>query len=384
MSDLTDPNPDVFALFVHYNQRYFSGKLDAVSVSWSKRMTLCAGVCKYSQNGPFHECTISLSEPLLKFRPSTDTINTLLHEMIHAYMFVTKNIKDNSAHGPEFQRIMGDINSREGTQITIYHSFHAEVDFYRVHWWKCSKCDRIVKRSMNRAPSKWDDWWSAHVRSCGGDFVKIKGPEKKKPVKAEKKKPSIDPNGSKVLDKFLDKGKPIPKRKTVEAEVPNKASEEKRQKIYDRVIIDIDDERDGYLWPVPKPIPKIDSTPIQKPVDWFGRGTGPLVYTPFSQVKNSKTTPNLNDSIEIVNPIPTFSLEIPDEEVTIEPKVVPTVAPKVAAKVDFDDDEIEIIDTLSKVCPLCNKPIEYSFEREFKIHVSNCTDTDIDIDLLDD
>lgn len=38
--ELVDPNPDVHSLFVHYNQKYFQNKLDAVSVSWSKRMTL--------------------------------------------------------------------------------------------------------------------------------------------------------------------------------------------------------------------------------------------------------------------------------------------------------------------------------------------------------
>jgi hypothetical protein len=32
---------------------------------------------------------LKLSEPLLEFRPRADVINTLLHEAIHAYFFVT-------------------------------------------------------------------------------------------------------------------------------------------------------------------------------------------------------------------------------------------------------------------------------------------------------
>lgn len=35
-----DPNPDVHALFLQYNDRYFGGKLSGVEVKWSPRMTL--------------------------------------------------------------------------------------------------------------------------------------------------------------------------------------------------------------------------------------------------------------------------------------------------------------------------------------------------------
>ena len=34
-------------------------------------------------------CTITLSEPLLKFRSSNELKETLIHEMIHAYFFIT-------------------------------------------------------------------------------------------------------------------------------------------------------------------------------------------------------------------------------------------------------------------------------------------------------
>ena len=49
-------------------------------------------------------CSVRLSEPLLKFRPRSDFINTLLHELIHAYLFVTGHpgANDHNGHGPEF------------------------------------------------------------------------------------------------------------------------------------------------------------------------------------------------------------------------------------------------------------------------------------------
>ncbi|CAG8784011.1 5159_t:CDS:2, partial [Acaulospora colombiana] len=94
----------------------------------------CAGLCRYQSGG---YCSIRLSEPLLKFRTRQDMIETLLHEMIHAYLFVTKNNRDHDAHGPEFLKHMKRINNEAGTNITVYHNFHEEVDHYRTHVWKC-------------------------------------------------------------------------------------------------------------------------------------------------------------------------------------------------------------------------------------------------------
>ena len=55
---------------------------------------------------------------------------------------------------------------------------------YHQHLWKCDgPCQRrppfygIVRRAMNRAPSSHDPWWSKHMTSCGGTFVKMKEPE---------------------------------------------------------------------------------------------------------------------------------------------------------------------------------------------------------------
>lgn len=52
---------------------------------------------------------------------------------------------------------MNRINKVAGTTITIYHTFHDEVRYYKTHVWKCDgPCQHrppyygIVKRSMNR------------------------------------------------------------------------------------------------------------------------------------------------------------------------------------------------------------------------------------------
>uniref|UniRef100_H2YD65 DNA-dependent metalloprotease SPRTN n=1 Tax=Ciona savignyi TaxID=51511 RepID=H2YD65_CIOSA len=180
--ELIDPNPNIHALFQQFNKLYFWRALDMVEVRWSARMTLCAGICSYQGRGGL--CSIGLSQPLLKLRPRKDLIETLLHEMIHAYLFVTANNRDRDGHGPEFCKHMNRINAETGTNITIYHSFHDEVDELRQHWWRCrGACQRrppyfgFVKRSMNRAPSKNDTWWAEHQRTCGGSYDKVKEPE---------------------------------------------------------------------------------------------------------------------------------------------------------------------------------------------------------------
>lgn len=198
--ELVDPTPDLQALFVQFNDRFFWGQLEAVEVKWSKRMTLCAGVCTYEGKGGM--CSIRLSEPLLKLRPRKDLVETLLHEMIHAYLFITNNDKDREGHGPEFCKHMHRINGLTGANITVYHTFHSEVDEYRRHWWRCDGPCRFrkpylgyVKRATNRAPSANDFWWAEHQHSCGGTFVKIKEPEnysrkgkgRTKPAAAENK-----------------------------------------------------------------------------------------------------------------------------------------------------------------------------------------------------
>nr|XP_010909703.1 uncharacterized protein LOC105035731 [Elaeis guineensis]XP_019702977.1 uncharacterized protein LOC105035731 [Elaeis guineensis] len=196
--DLLDPTPDIHALFCHYNPLYFEDALGACVVKWSSpRMTRCAGTCHYQKGGG---CVIHLSEPLLKFRSISDLKNTLLHEMIHAFLWITKKNRDHSDHGPSFQAIMNSINSSSltdhqrpsgGYKITIYHDFHEEVDSYRVHQWICESCGDLIKRSMNRQPSASDCLehaghsefcgnaschWHRHMMLCGGSYVKIAEP----------------------------------------------------------------------------------------------------------------------------------------------------------------------------------------------------------------
>ncbi|XP_026280341.2 DNA-dependent metalloprotease SPRTN-like [Frankliniella occidentalis] len=199
--EFIDPTPDIHILFSQFNERFFWSKLYSVEVKWSPRMTSCAGVCVYQGRSGF--CSVRLSLPLLKLRPRKDLVETLLHEMIHAFLFVTKNNRDRDGHGPEFHKHMNRINQEAGTHISVYHSFHDEVRLYQQHWWRCDgPCQRrppffgMVRRSMNRAPGPSDNWWAQHEATCGGKFIKVKEPEntKKKPSESKAKTLNGDKN----------------------------------------------------------------------------------------------------------------------------------------------------------------------------------------------
>jgi hypothetical protein len=112
----------------------------------------------------------------------------LLHEAIHAYFFITTSWKhsrgdDGTGHGVGFQLLADAVNNHGNYEVTIYHTFHDEVESYRTHVWQCDGPCRsqppyfgLLKRSMNRAPSKSDTWWLKHEAECGGIYTKTKEP----------------------------------------------------------------------------------------------------------------------------------------------------------------------------------------------------------------
>ncbi len=192
-----EPFPDVQLLFKLYDALYFRSLLQQrVEVSWSSRLTLCAGICELvrdpANGNKYTRIRLKLSEPLLKYRPRSDVLNTLLHEAIHAYFFITTSWRhargdDGTGHGSGFLLLADAINNHGGYDITVFHTFHDEVDSYRTHVWQCDgPCQSrppffgLVKRSMNRAPGKSDTWWLQHEQTCGGTHVKVSEPALRK------------------------------------------------------------------------------------------------------------------------------------------------------------------------------------------------------------
>eukprot|EP01054_Gregarina_sp_Poly1_P008261 Gregarina_sp_Poly_1__8260@NODE_481_length_8028_cov_336_122975_g389_i0_p2_GENE_NODE_481_length_8028_cov_336_122975_g389_i0NODE_481_length_8028_cov_336_122975_g389_i0_p2_ORF_typecomplete_len405_score37_45SprTlike/PF10263_9/3_6e25SprTlike/PF10263_9/5_6e03Peptidase_M76/PF09768_9/0_061Peptidase_M76/PF09768_9/6_5e03_NODE_481_length_8028_cov_336_122975_g389_i013612575 len=199
------PFPDIKLLFNDYDIQFFDGALAAhCDLEWSKKMTLCAGICYYKKHptkcqllqasktlegvellmNKYPRCIIRLSEPLLLYRDVTDLKQTLIHEMIHAYCFIFQLEHSRDGHGAVFCRFMQTINNATGLRVTVYHSFHEQVDHARKHIWRCNGVCKtmkpyfgFVKRAMNRPPGPSDWWYARHERECGGTYTKIAGPD---------------------------------------------------------------------------------------------------------------------------------------------------------------------------------------------------------------
>ncbi|XP_055588200.1 DNA-dependent metalloprotease dvc-1-like [Uranotaenia lowii] len=225
--EVIDPTPDIHVLFPIFDRKFFQGRLVCVQLEWSKKMYSCAGICYQRSNRMGMSCIIRLSEPLLKLRSRKDLVETLLHEMIHAYCFVLGIREGNGGHGPNFKKIMHGINKIAGTNITVYHTFHDEVNLYKTHWWKCNgQCRNrgpfygTVKRTANRKPGPSDFWWAEHQRSCGGEFIKIKEPE-------PKRKKAIAKGGDKE-NKLEDSGIIVPSKSGRKTKSPVKPPQNNR------------------------------------------------------------------------------------------------------------------------------------------------------------
>lgn len=167
---------DIHGMFQAYNAQYFGNSLSSVYVEYSKKMTRCAGTCTFL--GPHGGCRIGLSEPLLSLRPPEDTVATLLHEAIHASLFLKFGVERDSSdgHGPRFLAEAERISKASGVQITVFHDFTDEVGAYLRHWWRCDGCGLRIKRAMNRAPAPTDNWWPEHAKKCRGKFDKTHEP----------------------------------------------------------------------------------------------------------------------------------------------------------------------------------------------------------------
>ncbi|XP_017489340.1 PREDICTED: sprT-like domain-containing protein Spartan [Rhagoletis zephyria] len=175
-----DPNPDIYQLFREFDDLFFKGflKQTALRLDWAKNFYSCAGAFYPQKDGiP----TILLSANLLTLRPRRDLVETLIHEMIHAYISL-KGGRDTGEHGVVFHSHMKRINDQAGTNITVYHSFNDEVSYLRKYIWRCSgaTCQAAhpyrgyVSLPTKRRPSKWDKAYRLHLeRGCTGTFQQV-------------------------------------------------------------------------------------------------------------------------------------------------------------------------------------------------------------------
>ena len=118
-------------------------------------------------------CHVTLSRPLLQYRTYNEMLETLLHELIHAWLFITKDslARDvgRDGHGPDFLAKMNEINSATSLNLSVFHGFKDEVDQARKHVWLCTGSCRsqapyfgVIQRAQNKPPGQKDWWFRKH------------------------------------------------------------------------------------------------------------------------------------------------------------------------------------------------------------------------------
>lgn len=365
-----DPTPDVHALFHTFNFKFFKGSLTCVELEWSVKMYQCAGICYSRRNRIGMACVIRLSEPLLKLRSRKDLVETLLHEMIHAWNFIRGINEENGGHGQNFLGKMHEINRLAGTNISVYHTFIDEVNVYKTHWWRCDgPCKErapyfgFVKRTCNRAPGKSDSWWQRHQQTCGGSFIKVKEPEK-----VEKKRKGKENTKKKPTEPPLKAIKTSPGADIRKFFKPDQGKHQDTPSSSKTVIVipKIEDK------------PKLSGSSSSSGVILGGKSSGRsrlLDMFPDKKAKTEKLPKKVCDVIEI------------DEEFPVQIKT----SWNDRVKLEFDDDDDVIIidgefdDSLSSNvptikaiipkpsdichCPCCNKLIEVEKINE---HLDHC------------
>jgi len=117
-----DPKPCINELFRRYDKRFFDGLLrgNDVDVGWSYQMKRSAGIT-YADRGD-RPVIIRLCRRLLFRAPRRDLVETLLHEMIHAWMFIHGVEEDNGGHGRVFHKKMDELNRETGLNIAVGHN----------------------------------------------------------------------------------------------------------------------------------------------------------------------------------------------------------------------------------------------------------------------
>jgi len=135
--------PDVAELqlmFAQFNYTYFDGEIPTHEISYNNRFSNVAGRITYKPP------KIELSPKHLRGKPD-QLRETLLHEMIHAWLFARKQ---NPGHTPTFKKKMRELGLK-----SIYHDLGTAAPLNespKRYILRCERCRREMLRKRRPPP----------------------------------------------------------------------------------------------------------------------------------------------------------------------------------------------------------------------------------------
>jgi predicted SprT family Zn-dependent metalloprotease len=173
---------ELTAIWSDLNARYFDGLLPPIDLVWSRRLTSSVGMFvsragprsswtgTVTQKSALREIRLSLPllKPLLTATPygRNELIGTVAHEMIHQWQYDLLKRRPN--HGPDFLRMMTEMNRDGELAVTIYHSLQKEVLALARFAWRCRQCGRIYRRQRRTIQPR-----RHHCGSCRGALQEL-------------------------------------------------------------------------------------------------------------------------------------------------------------------------------------------------------------------
>ena len=151
-----DSEKDLNLMFDYYNEVLFDNKIVKHSVKWNNRLTRILGRITYSKK------LIELSYKYHEINDYKEMNNTLIHEMIHAYLYQTSNTR---GHGRAFKNMCDIMNKKTGLNIktTDGEENAKKLKTNKTRYTnKCKKC--------NHVSHSYKDVTTRYICKCGGEL----------------------------------------------------------------------------------------------------------------------------------------------------------------------------------------------------------------------
>lgn len=112
--------------FTRFNSLCFEGTLRPIPIKLANARTFLGKVTYTGKRNLFGKI-VSYGNVTLRIStafdlPENELEDVVIHEMIH-YCILLRRLKDTSAHGIIFRKMMAEINARYGRHITVSHRF---------------------------------------------------------------------------------------------------------------------------------------------------------------------------------------------------------------------------------------------------------------------
>lgn len=149
--------------FNKYNEEFFNGELPPIKIQ-HMRAKHYLGVYRFKRNNVTRKETPVVIK-ITKYYDLSEKaiIETLLHEMVHYYQSVKDLGRRESAHGPTFQRIVKEIESKSDFKLTGHTANKIVVPEGKVYtllefdYNGSRRCARVASNmTAYRAAVKWD------------------------------------------------------------------------------------------------------------------------------------------------------------------------------------------------------------------------------------